>query len=52
MEISLYYRDSIIRAEAKAENFYDAIDFVLPKLEKQIIKHHKYTLNNKTFFIF
>lgn len=39
MEISLYYRDSIIRAEAKAENFYDAIDFVLPKLEKQIIKH-------------
>ena len=39
MEISLEYHGASIRAEAKAENFYDAIDIVLPKVERQIYKH-------------
>ena len=39
MELSLEYHGTSIRAEAKAENFYDAIDIVLPKVERQIYKH-------------
>ncbi|MBO4573564.1 MAG: ribosome-associated translation inhibitor RaiA [Clostridia bacterium] len=39
MEVSLAYQGQLIRAEAKAENFYDAIDIALPKVERQIYKH-------------
>jgi len=39
MELSLEYQGASIRAEAKAENFYDAIDIALPKVERQIYKH-------------
>ncbi|MBO7369342.1 MAG: ribosome-associated translation inhibitor RaiA [Clostridia bacterium] len=39
MELSLEYQTTSIRAEAKAENFYDAIDIALPKVERQIYKH-------------
>ena len=39
MEISLEYQGAAIRAESKAENFYDAIDIILPKVERQIYKH-------------
>ena len=39
MEISLIHRGVDIRAEGKGENFYDIIDIVLPKLERQIYKH-------------
>ena len=39
IELSLDYQGQLIRAEAKAENFYDAIDIVLPKVERQIYKH-------------
>ncbi|MBP5308142.1 MAG: ribosome-associated translation inhibitor RaiA [Clostridia bacterium] len=38
MEIQLDYKGSFIRAQAYAENFYDALDMVLPKLERQIYK--------------
>ena len=39
MEVSLEYQGQSIRAEGKGENFYDDIDIVLPKLERQIYKH-------------
>ncbi len=39
MEIQLDYKGSFLRAQAYAENFYDALDVVLPKLESQIYKH-------------
>lgn len=39
MEISLNYKSLNIRAEGNGENFYDIIDIVLPKLERQIHKH-------------
>ncbi|MBQ9482036.1 MAG: ribosome-associated translation inhibitor RaiA [Clostridia bacterium] len=38
MEIQLDYKGAFIRAQAYAENFYDALDMVLPKLERQIYK--------------
>ena len=40
MEAELSYKGTVIRAQAYAENFYDAVDLVVPKLEKQIYKHH------------
>ena len=46
MEIQLDYKGSFIRAQAYAENFYDALDIVLPKLERQIYKQHT-KLSNK-----
>ena len=39
MEIQLDYKGNFLRAQAYAENFYDALDIVLPKLESQIYKH-------------
>ena len=39
MEISISHRYMDIRAEGKGENFYDIIDMVVPKLERQIYKH-------------
>ncbi len=39
MEIQIDYQGNFMRAQAYAENFYDALDVVLPKLEKQIYKH-------------
>lgn len=39
MEIAINYKGSFIRAEAKGENFYDTIDIVLPKIERQIYKY-------------
>lgn len=38
-ELTVYYKGNMVRAEVSAENFYDAIDQVLPKLEKQIYRH-------------
>lgn len=39
MEIEVSYKNAALRAQAYAENFYDAVDLVIPKLEKQIYKH-------------
>lgn len=39
IEVELKYKTAALRAQAYAENFYDAIDLVVPKLEKQIYKH-------------
>lgn len=38
-ELTVDYKGNFVRAEVSAENFYDAIDEVLPKFEKQIYKH-------------
>ena len=33
------YKSNLLRAQAYADNFYDGIDLVVPKLERQIYKH-------------
>lgn len=38
-EITVYYKGNMVRAEVLGDNFYDCIDEVLPKIEKQIYKH-------------
>lgn len=38
-EITVYYKGNMVRAEVLGDNFYDCIDDVLPKIEKQIYKH-------------
>ena len=38
-EVTILYKGNMIRAEVTGKNFYDNIDCVLPKLEKQIYKH-------------
>lgn len=39
IEISIVYKSVFLRAEAKAETFYDGIDIVIPKIERQIYKY-------------
>jgi len=39
MEITIEYKGNFIRADLLGENFYDNIDILLPKIEKQIYKH-------------
>ena len=39
LEMEVNYKSNVIRAQAYTENFYDAIDLVIPKLEKQIYKY-------------
>jgi putative sigma-54 modulation protein len=39
MEIQLDYKGNFLRAQAYADNFYDALDIVLPKLESQVFKY-------------
>jgi putative sigma-54 modulation protein len=39
IEMEVNYKNNMVRAQAYAENFYDAIDLVIPKLEKQIYKY-------------
>ncbi len=38
-EITISYKGNIVRAEAATENFYDGIDEVLPRIERQIYKY-------------
>jgi putative sigma-54 modulation protein len=40
MEISVGTGTAFVRGEVSSDNMYDNIDLVLPKIEKQIIKHH------------
>ena len=40
MEISINYHGSYIRSEVVGANMYYNIDAALPKLERQIVKHH------------
>ena len=38
-ELTVYYKGNMVRAEVTGDNFYDNIDQVLPKIERQIYKH-------------
>lgn len=40
MELTIAVNSGVLRAEVSGKNMYDLIDIALPKLEKQIIKHH------------
>lgn len=40
MELTIAKVGGVLRAEVSGKNMYDLIDIALPKLEKQIIKHH------------
>lgn len=40
MEVTILVDNGIIRAEVSSDNMYNNIDLAMPKLEKQIIKHH------------
>lgn len=39
LELEVNYKNNLLRAQAYADNFYDGIDLVIPKLERQIYKH-------------
>jgi len=39
MEINIDYKGNFMRAEYLGENFYDNIDLILPKIEKQVYKY-------------
>lgn len=41
LELTILVDGNIMRAEVTSDNMYNNIDLALPKLEKQIIKHHK-----------
>ncbi|MBS6476410.1 MAG: ribosome-associated translation inhibitor RaiA [Firmicutes bacterium] len=40
MELTIAVSGGVLRAEVSGKNMYELIDQALPKLEKQIIKHH------------
>lgn len=40
LEITIAVQGGIVRAEVIGDNMYDNIDVAIPKLEKQIIRHH------------
>ncbi len=39
MEITIDYKGAFMRAEVLGYNYYDSIDEVLPKIERQVYKH-------------
>ncbi len=41
MELTILLDGAVMRAEVTSDNMYSNIDLALPKLEKQIIRHHK-----------
>lgn len=41
LELTILLDSSVLRAEVTGDNMYSNIDLALPKLEKQIIRHHK-----------
>ena len=41
LELTIYLDGTVLRAEVTSDNMYNNIDLAMPKLEKQIIRHHK-----------
>ncbi|MCH5161668.1 MAG: ribosome-associated translation inhibitor RaiA [Clostridiales bacterium] len=41
LELTIMLDGTVMRAEVTSDNMYSNIDLALPKLEKQIIRHHK-----------
>lgn len=39
MEITIDYKGEFMRAEVLGDNYYDAIDLLLPKIERQVYKY-------------
>ncbi len=39
MEFTANIEGTFVRSEIEGENFYDSIDLLLPKIEKQLVKH-------------
>ncbi len=50
MELTIAVANGVLRSEVSGKNMYDLIDIALPKLEKQIIKHHS-KMKDKKFKI-
>lgn len=46
LELTIVLDKTVLRAEVTSDNMYNNIDLALPKLEKQIIKHHKKLLSH------
>ncbi|MBR2967380.1 MAG: ribosome-associated translation inhibitor RaiA [Clostridia bacterium] len=46
LELTILLDRTVMRAEVTSDNMYNNIDIALPKLEKQIIKHHTKLLSN------
>ena len=46
LELTIVLDKTVLRAEVTSDNMYNNIDIALPKLEKQIIKHHTKLLSN------
>ncbi len=41
LEITISVQNGITRAEVSGDNMYNLIDVAIPKIEKQIIRHHE-----------
>lgn len=41
LELTIMLDSAVLRAEVTSDNMYNNIDLAIPKLEKQIIRHHK-----------
>jgi len=41
LELTIFLDTIVCRAEVSSDNMYSNIDLALPKLEKQIVKHHE-----------
>lgn len=41
LELTILLDGTVLRAEVTSDNMYSNIDLAIPKLEKQIIRHHK-----------
>lgn len=50
MELTIAVMNGVLRSEVSGKNMYELIDIALPKLEKQIIKHHS-KMKDKKFKI-
>lgn len=41
LELTILLDGAVLRAEVTSDNMYNNIDLAIPKIEKQIIRHHK-----------
>ncbi|MDR0425937.1 MAG: ribosome-associated translation inhibitor RaiA [Clostridiales bacterium] len=48
LEVTVLASSGLVRAEVSGENMYDNIDTALPKIEKQIVKHHEKLRSKKS----
>ena len=41
LELTVVLDNTVLRAEVTSDNMYNNIDLAIPKIEKQVIRHHK-----------